>query len=135
MPPKRHRAGAIVIHRGAVLLMHRVKEGREYYVVPGGGIEGDESPEMACVREMLEETGLRVGNIRPFHLVERNGNLEHYYSVGDWEGEPVIGGPEKERQSKDNRYRLEWVEVARLACLTLFPEEIKQAILEMPHDP
>ncbi len=135
MPAKRHRAGAIVIHHGAVLLMHRVKEGREYYVVPGGGIEGDESPEMACVREMLEETGLRVSNLRPFHLVDRDGNLEHYYLVGDWEGEPVIGGPEKERQSEDNRYRLEWVEVARLAELPLLPEEIKQAILERLDDP
>ena len=115
-------------------MMHRVKNGREYYVVPGGGIEGDESPEIACVREMLEETGLRVSDISPFHLVDRNGNLEHYYLVGDWDGTLVIGGPERGRQSEDNHYSLKWVEVVKLAELPLLPEEIKQVILEYSAD-
>ena len=34
------------------------------WVLPGGGIEKDESPEAAAVREILEETGLQVKIIR-----------------------------------------------------------------------
>lgn len=129
MPVRRHRAGGIVIHQGKVLLMHRVKKRSECYVIPGGGIEQGESPEEGLVREMLEEAGLRIGGTSPFHLVDRDGCHEHYFLIGDWDGTPMIGDPEKDRQSDDNRYSLEWVQLAGLAQIKLLPEEIKQAIL------
>ncbi len=54
------RACAIVIEEGCILLMHRLKAGAEYYTVIGGKIEPGETPEQACLREVLEETGLTV---------------------------------------------------------------------------
>jgi ADP-ribose pyrophosphatase YjhB (NUDIX family) len=33
------RAAAVIIKDGKILLMRRVKNGREYFVFPGGGIE------------------------------------------------------------------------------------------------
>ena len=51
---------AIIVNDSKVLLMHRKKEGREYWVFPGGGVEKDETSEQAAKREVLEETSLKV---------------------------------------------------------------------------
>ena len=44
------RASAIVIRDNKILLIHRKKEGREYWVFPGGGIEEGEKGEETIVK-------------------------------------------------------------------------------------
>ncbi len=39
------------------------KSNKNEYKLPGGGVEGNESPEVAFEREVLEETGCRINNI------------------------------------------------------------------------
>ncbi len=60
----RNRAGGMLIEDGKLLLMHRIKnidgEVKEYYVVPGGGIEEGETLEDATKRELKEEIGIDV---------------------------------------------------------------------------
>ena len=54
------RAVAIVIRDKQVLLMWRKLHGHEYYVLPGGGVEGEETVEEAVLREIQEETSLNI---------------------------------------------------------------------------
>lgn len=54
----RPSARGIIIKGGNVAMIHSLKY--DYYKFPGGGIESDEHKEDALVREVLEETGLRV---------------------------------------------------------------------------
>ncbi len=49
------RAVAIIIRDGKILLIHRIKNGQEYFVFPGGGIIEHENAEDAVVREIKEE--------------------------------------------------------------------------------
>lgn len=50
--------GIIYNKRGEILLVQR--KDVPVWVLPGGGIEKEESPEMACIREVFEETGIKI---------------------------------------------------------------------------
>jgi 8-oxo-dGTP diphosphatase len=55
----RRAARAVVSdENGAIALLHVSRH--SYYKLPGGGIDGDETPLQALDREMLEEIGCRV---------------------------------------------------------------------------
>ena len=64
----RNRAGGLLIENGKILLIHRIKningERKEYYVVPGGGIEEKENIKETTIRELKEETGLTLTSYR-----------------------------------------------------------------------
>lgn len=45
------RAAGIIIKDGKILLMRRVKDGREYFVFPGGSIEKNETPKNSLRQE------------------------------------------------------------------------------------
>ena len=54
-----------LIHRGnEILLQNRIKKDWAGYTLPGGHVEPGESFVDACVREMREETGLTVSNLK-----------------------------------------------------------------------
>lgn len=44
-----------------LLLVHeRLEDGSTHWLTPGGGVEGDEDPRAAAVREAIEEVGIAV---------------------------------------------------------------------------
>lgn len=53
-------ARAIIIEGDKILVMHRNKEGSQYFTLVGGRVNEGESLEQALVREIREETGLDV---------------------------------------------------------------------------
>ena len=62
---ERDIVGAFIFSsEGKVLLGHNKKGGvyQDQLVVPGGGIEGDESKQDALHRELLEETGIDISD-------------------------------------------------------------------------
>jgi len=70
--PRRQVAAAVIVEGGLVLVQTRAGPGRYqgYWEFPGGGREGDESPEACVERELLEELGLAVTVLEPFDQVE-----------------------------------------------------------------
>jgi 8-oxo-dGTP diphosphatase len=58
-----------------------VRDGRTYFVFPGGGIGSGETPADAAVREAREELGVRVV-LGPRLLIEEfHGQTAHYFSA------------------------------------------------------
>ena len=56
----RIRACGVVIRDGQVLMVRHVHDGRDYWTLPGGGMDKHETAQEAAKREVLEETGLRI---------------------------------------------------------------------------
>ena len=56
----RIRAGIVLIENNKVALIERQRAGLDYFVFPGGGVDEDESPEQAAIRETMEELGIEV---------------------------------------------------------------------------
>ena len=56
------RYQAAILHEDRILLIqHREHaSGRSYWLLPGGGREGEETPKQCLVREVYEETGLTI---------------------------------------------------------------------------
>ncbi len=130
----RKRAGIIMYckSKDKILLIKRVKKELQYWVVPGGGLESGESFEQAAKREMFEEIGYCVEKLTEGITISREASIEKYYftSVDDTYNF-VIQGEEAERNTKSNQYVLEWVAVDKIKEINLFPEELKNLILEI----
>ena len=126
------RVSAIIIEKGKILLLHRIKFGKEYFVLPGGSVEENENNKNALIREVKEETGLDVKIERELWQVnnEYDKRTQYIYLISKYSGNLELGSPEKERQSEDNKYILEWRNIEDLKTIKFFPTEIKTNILE-----
>lgn len=136
----RERSVCIIIDHPhqTVLLMQRIKDGREYYTLPGGKIEPGESPEQACAREAQEETGLTVTVGRKVRQMVNLGKLEHYFLASSFSGVVALGGPERQHNSPHNFYEPLWVPIERIEQVNLLPVEavkMVKAAAEEAHPP
>lgn len=87
--------GVIIVKNGKVLIGKRQeKNQRGTWCFPGGAIDFFESLEDCALREVREETGLKIKNIRPIYAVDdfRKENKKHWvcvYLMADYvSGEP-----------------------------------------------
>jgi 8-oxo-dGTP pyrophosphatase MutT (NUDIX family) len=100
-------AAAFVFDDAGRLLVVKENYGRFRWSLPGGAVEDGESPEQACVREVLEETGAEV---RIDHLVGRYelpDVLAHAFRCTLVRGEPAL-------QPTDELSAVEWLEPDRI---------------------
>ncbi|MFC1687515.1 NUDIX hydrolase [Patescibacteria group bacterium] len=71
--------GIVLNTKKKILLLKRVKPPyKNYWTLPGGAIEGNEKVESAMIREMHEETGLKV-IIKALVGIHSGGNYEPRY--------------------------------------------------------
>jgi 8-oxo-dGTP pyrophosphatase MutT (NUDIX family) len=127
----RNRAAAIIIRNDELLLIHRQKPGQDYYILPGGGVELDESFEEACIREVKEETGLDVLSLQLVYKYFYRGSEEVYFLTRIPPHEPTLGGSEAKRQSPINSYSFEWVDSKQLTEINLLPVAARRICLEI----
>ena len=78
--------GVLVMRRGRVLLgRRRGSHGEGFYAAPGGHVEFGESFEQAARREVLEETGLEIADLRLLsvgnYFFNRDDGERHYIDV------------------------------------------------------
>lgn len=127
----RHRAVAIILHDNQLLVMFRRKNGREYYTLPGGGIEQDETSEQAVIREIKEETTLDVTIDRQIYEHHYDDGTKQYFFLCRYAaGDPRMPETAPERRyGADNYYELQWWPIEKLATPLLYPLEIRDWII------
>lgn len=103
----RSGAKALIVREGRILLNRcRHADGRVYYDLPGGGQKQHEPLEEAVVREVLEETGLRVHVLRFAALSEE-----------------IYADPELQRRYPDYSHRMLHIFLAEVVSEEASPTE------------
>ena len=124
---KRVSSRAIIIENDKILVMFRrkIKDGKvkEYYVIPGGGKEENETLEENVKRELFEEMNIKIGILGYLGKYESENTVEHYFHCNIIKGVPRLGGEEKERMTKDNYYEIRFEKLDDLKKLELVAEE------------
>ena len=121
----RDRAAVFIVRDGKLLVIHRRKRGESYDAIPGGKLEEGESPAEAAVREVAEETGMTIRVGAPVFVLDNEGRRESYFDALEAKGEPVLGGPELERNSPENSYVLDWMSLRDLKNAPIKPPALK----------
>ena len=128
------RAGAIVIKNGKAALIKRVREGRIYYIFPGGQIEDGESLEEACIREIKEELGYDIIPKEMVLDIIFNDNHQYYFTCEVVGGEFGTGtglefsGTLPESQGT---YEPVWIDISEFDKYDIRPVELKEYFTEI----
>ena len=144
------RAAGIIIKDKKTLVFKRLKNGRWYHAFVGGGVEENETPKKAVLREIKEEICVNVKECKFLFMVEtkpdtdylfnlekapnktnRYSPYQYFYLVTKFDGIPELGDAEKERSSKNNQYLLKWIPLSEIEKMTdLYPIEAKDKLVD-----
>ena len=132
----RIRAGVVLIEDNKVALIERYRDGKHYFVFPGGGVDEGETPQEAAVREMEEETGLRVTVKRELAEIHFGLSMQHYFQVECNGGEFGSGTGEEYTDADPDHpaqgvYIPVWMPLAELPEHdNVYPAEVAELILK-----
>lgn len=128
--------GGICTHDGKVLLIHRINKERlfnqEYFVFPGKEISYDEAEDQALAKAFME-LGLTIAKGELLYTKEDSDDTEYYYSCtitfGSLQTPTTPPGEDQEQY-----YTPMWVAIAELDELIVYPESVKELLVEPIHD-
>ncbi len=117
-----------------LLVMKRSKFGRKYLTLIGGEIEQGETNKQALRRELKEETGMTVKNLRLVFEEEPDEpyGTQYVYLCDYISGEPKLSDDsiEAKLSSKgQNLYEPIWLPINKLEASAFVSEALKLAIL------
>lgn len=129
------RVRAIIIDGDTITLIKRVRDGKIYYVFPGGGVERGEGKLEALNREVKEELGTEIAIEKevarmPYKRLGRV-DMEHFYLCHTTGGTLGTGdGPEfqPDNDPRHGTYEIEQFPLSEIAGINLLPIEIRRQI-------
>ncbi|MBU0569423.1 NUDIX domain-containing protein [Patescibacteria group bacterium] len=134
MARKNIRAVAILVNNDQILLIHRTHDGKEFWVLPGGGVEEKEKIEEAVVREVEEEASIecKIVKLLYSHIYSDLGHKQFYYLCKHISGNPKLGEYNEFQTMKEENQTYEpvWVKISKLKKILLYPLEIRDWIID-----
>jgi len=139
-------ARAIIIEDKKMLLMHRNKNGKQYFTLVGGRVQDGEAPQQAMVREVKEETGLDVTACRLVYLEEHADPYNsQYIFVCEIASHGVVAIQDASEEALLNKISTNmhtplWVDVASFSTLpfltmnlqTVITRDLKKGFPDLP---
>ncbi len=113
---KRISSRGVIIENNNVYAIFRRKlkdDGtkKEYYVIPGGGINENETLEDNVIREMKEELSVDVKIKGYLGKDENKDSIAYFFSCEIIGGIPKLSGEELERCSESNYYEIRKISI------------------------
>ena len=127
----------IITKEDKIAVIKRIRENegkiREYYVLPGGGVEENESFEIAMKREAKEELGVDINVKGTLYKFVNRGELNTFMLCEITNGNIGSGvGPEftSEDYKKNGQYIPMLLTKEQIRDIDLVPNEIRDRILK-----
>ena len=125
----RNSAKALILRDGKLAAIHIRQGEREWYIMPGGGQDAGETLGEAVVREVREELGLLV-EPRELLFVAEGPSRERFHRVDHVFLCEYLGVAEGGATHSDTcQVGVEWLEVAALDTLPLYPLPLRREIM------
>lgn len=126
----------MLVEDDKVALIERFRGGNHYYVFPGGGVDEGETIEEAAMREMVEETGLRVTVKRKLAEIYFGLSTQYYFLAERVGGEYGSGTGEEFTDADpddptEGIYIPIWMSMEELIeHEKVYPVDIKELVLQ-----
>jgi 8-oxo-dGTP diphosphatase len=123
----RIRCAAVIVRNDEILLVKHEKGGREYWLLPGGGLEHGETLARATERELHEECGVTIRCGRLLFIAETLEPNQGRHIVNlVLLGELLAGEPHLATRDDARLVDVAWVKREHLERLTFFPDFRRQ---------
>ena len=127
--PVRVSAKGLVIRNGCMAAIKISDGNEEWFIMPGGGMEGEELLPQAVEREIAEELGIKVSCGELLFVIEGlHGEKFHRIDMvfaceyaGEIENAALHGDT--------NQVGVEWLDITRLNTLPLYPSKLRRQIM------
>jgi 8-oxo-dGTP pyrophosphatase MutT (NUDIX family) len=116
---KRICSRAIITEADSIVVLFRRKvkaDGyiSEYYSLPGGGLEPNETLEENIIREIKEEYSIDIQVLEYLGKEEDDTSITHLFHCKRVGGTYKLGGPEAERNSDNNYYEIKYLKISEI---------------------
>lgn len=125
----RNSAKALIIKDGKMAAIKINDGNEEWFIMPGGGQESEETlPEAVC-REVAEELGIAV-ECKDLLFVIEGVHGESFHRVDMVFGcEYIDEIPNAELHSDTNQVGIDWLDIGLLNTLPLYPSRLRRQIM------
>ena len=109
--------GFVVTDKGlAVIFRRKINEQgtREYYAIPGGGINEGEDIVEGLKRELREELNIEVEVNDLAFTKETDDRIEYFYNCTYLNGDFRLNGEELDRMSENNYYEPTFIDINKI---------------------
>ena len=124
---KRISARAIIFEDNYfyALFRRKINNGKvhEYYSIPGGGVDDDESLENTVKRELKEELQVDINLLGYLGSLETDTCIFNYYHAEIIDGIPKLGGEEAKRNSDENYYEIRKINIKDIENIDILGKE------------
>jgi mutator protein MutT len=127
-------ARAIIFEGNKLLVMHRNKQGSQYFTLVGGRVNEGETLEQCLIREVREETGLTVTHAQLMFIEEHQEPYNEQYiylcSVAPNEGVAIQEASEEAFMNRVgvNTHQPMWVDIYALGKLPFRTPQLQKAL-------
>ena len=125
----RNSAKALIIQDGKMAAVRIRDAGEEWYIMPGGGQEPEETLKETVCREVLEELGIAVKCNDLLFIVEGvHGERFHRIDLVFY-CEYIDSVPNAILHSDTNQVGIEWLDISTLNSKPLYPSKLRRQIM------